>query len=129
MIVEKNRYLIKAKILIGNFLGAAPDEAFVELREPNTLELYELREKWAQAAGDQQKTLMALIDILPALVVSHNLFADEKTLCSKERAAEIILDKINLFEYVVAEYYDKVLFLIMPAKTEQGKADGEEKTG
>ncbi len=68
MIVEKNRYLIKTKIFIGNFYDAPVEDVFVEVREPNTRELYAMQEKSAGLTdpGERQKAFMlGMIDLLP----------------------------------------------------------------
>lgn len=132
MIIEKNRYLIKAKIFIGNFFASAIDDVFIELREPTTRELYEMQEKSAgltDKVAKQKAFMMAMIDLLPSVIVTHNIFASESVMYKNDEVVELVLAKIDLFQYVVTEYYDKVLSFIMPSTVEmETKATEEVKT-
>ena len=132
MIVEKNRYLIKTKIFIGNFYDAPVEDVFVEVREPNTRELYAMQEKSAGLTdpGERQKAFMlGMIDLLPLVIVTHNLYASEGVPYKNDEVVELILAKIDLFQYVVTEYYSKVLSFIMPStESQEPKATEEAKT-
>jgi len=132
MIVEKNRYLIKAKICIGNFYDAPVEDVFVELREPDTRELYAMQKKISGIAdpGERQRAFMlGMIDLLPLVIVTHNLYASEGIPYKNDDVVELILAKIDLFQYVVTEYYSKVLSFIMPStESREPKATEEAKT-
>ena len=134
MVIEKNRYLVKEKIEIGQFFGSKPEDVFITLREPSTTEVYDLQNKWREANGDKTKVMEALIDILPDIIVDHNMFRDEKSKYTNTEVKEIVLSQINLFSFVIGHYCDKVLFIIMPHQTEaagetKDEASGEKKTG
>ncbi|MCD1654717.1 hypothetical protein K7J14_08360 [Treponema zuelzerae] len=128
MIIEKNRYLIRTKILIGNFLGGSPEDCFVELREPSTTELYDLKEKWRVTRGSASQSMYALVDLLPNLIVEHNGYKSENEKYSSQEMVETILSKIEMFEHVVMQYYEKVLFIIMPEMKEEESSDRGKKT-
>lgn len=132
MVIEKNRYLIKEKIEIGQFFGSKNEDVFITLREPSTTEVYELQDKWRGASGDKTKIMVALIDMLPDIIVDHNLYRDEKTKYGNTEVKDIILSQLNLFSFVIDAYCDKVLFIIMPHQTEDAgkkdQTDGEKKT-
>lgn len=129
MIIEKNRYLIRTKILIGNYFGGSAEDCFIELREPSTKELYELKGRWKEADKDYEKIMFALVDLLPSLIVDHNAYLNDKDKYSTQELVELVLSKLDMFYYVVSEYYDKVLFIIMPElKTGEENSGTETKT-
>lgn len=127
MVVERNRFLIKTRIVIGSFFGVAPDEVFIEMREPNMTELAELQERWAECTGKKGAAVLVLSSYLPAFIFEHNIFGEDGKKYTSSQVAEIICDRSLLYKHVLAEYYEKVLFTIMPQPTQKGPS-GEDQS-
>jgi hypothetical protein len=125
MIVEKNRFLIKTKVFIGDFLGGKKEDAFIELREPNMTETFKLNETMKEKGFSE-----AFMELLPSMIVSHNLNESETVLCKTDEVVNIVCSKTQLFGYLATEYYEKIIVFISPSTQEvqEPKAAQEEKT-
>jgi len=158
MELEKNRYLLKIKIEIGDFLGGEKAAAFVVLRETNKKETLELQEKWsdinceyielledekakAEAKGrtiskekengisfkKQNRILEVLCDLIPSMIIEHNFVNEDAKPATPGEVAELLNNKEDLSNYVVNEYYEKILVFTMPStgKTETKAEDAK----
>lgn len=118
--VRKNAYdnaIQKVKITIGTLLGLEKDdEAYVVLKELPTMEMMKLTE--AESAG--QKELMEFFkEVLPNIIVSHNLEETEGVLMSNKAVTELIFEKLDLTGKVVGDYSSAAFF------TQGSKAPGK----
>jgi hypothetical protein len=69
-------------------------------------------------SGDNVAIIEAFLEMLPSVIVSHNLMRDNDTALSKPELVEVIEQKLELFMHMLVEYKAKVLFT-------QGKKSGE----
>lgn len=127
MVVEKNRFLIKTRVEIGGFFEAKPEEVFIDMREPNMTELAQLQEGWAECAGKKGKAILVLSSYLSSFIFDHNIFHDDGKKYTSEEVTELICDRTKLYKHVLAQYYEKVLFTIMPQTTQEGQS-GEDQS-
>lgn len=120
MIVVKDRekYLITCKILLGDFFGVSPEEAFVELRETDARTAKRLSDasKKSKTEGDEEKIIDVFLAELPGLVVAHSFYKENpeagkpEVFMSSKEVIDLVADRIAPLERVVSEYSEKVLF-------------------
>jgi len=113
MYVKKNDYdkaLRKVKIEFGTLVGLDTDaEAFLELKELDTLTTLKLR----SLADKQDEVIAYFKDILPNIIVDHNLYETEDKKMSNKEIANFIFEKIELSTKVMTEY-TKAIFRVKP---------------
>ena len=89
------------KICFGTQLGQDKDEdAYVVLVEPNV----RLAGKLKRLGEDD--ALESFVDMLPGLIVEHNLYEDDENLMSNGDVAELIGGKISLALSVLKGFTD-----------------------
>ena len=113
MYVKKNDYdkaLRKVRIEFGTLIGLDTDaEAFLELKELDTLTTLKLR----SLADKQDEVIAYFKEILPNIIVDHNLYETEDKKMSNKEIANFIFEKIELSTKVMTEY-TKAIFRIKP---------------
>ena len=113
MYVKKNNYdkaLRKVKIEFGTLVGLDTDaEAFLELKELDTLTTLKLR----SLADKQDEVIVYFKEILPNIIVDHNLYETEDKKMSNKDIANFIFEKIELSTKVMTEY-TKAIFRVKP---------------
>lgn len=105
MVIKKG-YLFTARINLGIELGGEKeDDAFIELREPNTIELMEIQDAYQKGNTEIVKHFLLA---LPAMVVDHNLFSEQEKL-SSAAAVNAIFDKPAAALKLIGEFAEKVV--------------------
>ena len=111
MFIKSKNFIAKFRIDLGEELGAEKaEDAYVVLRECNTLELMDL-----QSAESVPKKLLEMI---PALMIEHNFFESETAQMKAEDVAATICAKPVAAMKVLREYLEKVTSPFQ-SKTEQ----------
>lgn len=107
----------KVRVDFGTLVGQENDEdAYVVLKELPTLETMQLNE--AHARGDV--ALMEFFhEVLPHIIVEHNLYETEKEKMSTKAVTDFIFEKLELTSKVVSEYAGAAFF------THLKKAEGK----
>ena len=118
MYIKKNDYdkaLRKVRIEFGTLIGLDTDaEAFLELKELDTLTTLKLR-----ALADKQDEVVAYFkEVLPSIIVDHNLYETEDKKMSNKEIANFIYEKLELSTKIMTEY-TKAIFRIN-SNTEDG---------
>ena len=85
-----------------------PDaEAFLELKELDTLTTLKLR-----ALADKQDEVVAYFkEVLPSIIVDHNLYETEDKKMSNKEIANFIYEKLELSTKIMTEY-TKAIFRV-----------------
>jgi hypothetical protein len=114
IVVKENDYLVKHRAEVGQFFGQAPADAYIELREPSTFDASRLQivSKQAQDEGGEGPIITFMAELLPRIIVDHSLYKTETKKLEKEEVAKLILDKTELFAFIVDEYSRNVLFTL-----------------
>lgn len=103
--VRKKAYdnaIQKVKVEFGTIIGQEKDEdAYVVLKELPTLEMMQLKE--AHEKG-QKELLEFFKDVLPKIIVEHNLYETETQKMTGDDVAAFIYEKIDLTGKVIGEY-------------------------
>lgn len=111
MYIKKNDYdkaLRKVKIEFGTLVGLDTDaEAFLELKELDTLTTLKLR----SLADKQDEVIAYFKEILPSIIVDHNLYETEDKKMSNKDVASFIFEKLELSTKVMTEY-TKAIFRV-----------------
>lgn len=102
---NKSNYIVKVRIDLGDLLGCEnPEDAFIELRELDTKGLMKLR----TASTEGEEALMDFFkEILPEIIVKHNLYEDEDKLMSNEDIAELVFSTMGITSRVMETYSNK----------------------
>jgi hypothetical protein len=110
MVIVNDNYLIKAKVLLGQFFDVPEEDVFIELREPTSKALFKMEE--AFKSKDSMTILTVFIDLLPSLITAHNLMRSETEKQSNAEVAAIVENKMDIFMHVLNKYKDDVLFTL-----------------
>jgi len=114
MIVKKDGWLVQTKVLFGDLLGAASDEAWATFREPSGTELAEFQAASPGSGASDGKmaaaSMTVFADLMPALIVDHNFYETETMKFSAEELALFINSKPELFMRALGQYSAEVLF-------------------
>ena len=95
--------LRKVKIEFGKLLGLDKnDEAYVELKELDTMTTLKLKD--VSQGGDQNQVMEFFRDILPKIIVKHNLYENETKLMTPEAVTNLIYEKLDLTSKVMGDY-------------------------
>lgn len=126
VIVKDESYLIKTRVAVGKFFGREADEAFIEIREPDGRDL--MRVKTAFSDGDAA-LMGAFLDILPRIIVEHNLYKTEEALHSNAEVAAIVNNKAALCLDLFGKFAEQMVFTLAPPSAErsaglQGSSSG-----
>jgi len=104
----------KVRVNFGKLIGQEKDEdAYVVLKELPTLEMMELKD--AHEKG-QTELLKFFKDVLPKIIVEHNLYETETQKMSPSDVASFIYEKIDLTGKVIGEYASASFFTQTNAK-------------
>ena len=121
MYIKNKNYdnsLRRVKIEFGTIIGLEEDkEAYVTLRELDTMTT--LRLKDVSQSGNQNDLMMFFKDILPRIIVTHNLYETETKIMSNEEVTNFIYEKLELTSKVMGEY-TKAMF-----RTDKGGTDAD----
>lgn len=95
--------LRKVKIEFGILLGLEKDEeAYVTLRELDTMTI--LKFKDVSQTGNQNDVMEFFKEVLPTIIVAHNLYENETKLMSNQAVTDLIYEKLELTSKVMGEY-------------------------
>jgi len=111
VVVKDKSYLITTRIEVGHHFNRERGEAYIVLREPNNSDLFRLK----AAAKDEAAMLAAFSDILPRVLVEHNLYKPAEpaeVLLSPEEVRDLIVDRLGIYVEVVAKYCEEVVFTL-----------------
>lgn len=102
MFVKKNAsYLKVVKIDISEPLGCNEGEAYISLRELDTKETLNLRKNYEEGT---EALLVFFHELLPAIIVNHNLYEDENTPMKNEAIADLVYSKMELTNLVIEKF-------------------------
>ena len=99
-------YLFSKKIGVGQFFGAEKDAACIELKETSMA----VSAKIYQASGDAEKLATAFNEILPSIIVDHDLWKDEAHKYTAEEVAKMVAGRAELCAYLRGRWFKEVLF-------------------
>lgn len=106
MYIKNKNYdnsLRRVKIEFGTIIGLEEDkEAYVTLKELDTMTT--LRLKDVSQAGNQNDLMMFFKDILPKIIVTHNLYETENKMMSNEEVTNFIYEKLELTSKIMGDY-------------------------
>lgn len=113
MYIKSQNYekaLRRVKIEFGTLIGLNEDrEAYVTLKELNTMETLQLKD--VSTSGNQNEMMAYFKEILPKIIVAHNLYESENKLMDNNAVADFIFEKLDLTSKVMAEY-TKAMFRV-----------------
>ena len=116
--------LRKVKIEFGTLIGLEEDqEAYVTLKELSTMETLNLKE--VSQTGDQTSMMAYFKQVLPKIIVAHNLYETENTIMTPEAVADFIFEKLELTSKVMAEY-TKAMFRVNKSADNGNKGDKQD---
>lgn len=127
MFIRKNNYensLRRVKVEFGTLIGLEEDkEAYVTLKELDTMTTLKLKD--VSQKGDQNEVMEFFKDILPRIIVVHNLYETETKMMSNEDVANFIYEKLDLTSKVISEY-TKNMFRTKSDGTEANTLSGKD---
>ena len=105
---QLNNCIQKVRINIGKLVGLESDEeCYLILKELPTLEVLKLKEA-------HDKGLQAIMEffkeIIPLILVEHNLYETEQQKMSNKDVADFIFEKSELTNKVISEYSNASFF-------------------
>ena len=107
----------KIRINIGTNVGLEKDdECFIVLKELPTLEVLKLKKAHDEGI---EAVMQYFKDILPLILVDHNLYETEQQKMTNEAVADLIYDKNDLTYKVITEYSNSTFF------TRQSQKEGK----
>lgn len=113
MYIKKQNYdnaLKKVKVEFGTIIGLDTDaEAFVILKEMDTLTTLKLR----SLSDNSDEIISFFKDILPTIIVDHNLYESEDKKMSAKEVASFIFEKLELSTKVMSDY-TSAIFRVKP---------------
>lgn len=113
MYIKKNDYdkaLKKVKIEFGTLIGLDTDaEAFVILKEMDTLSTLKMR----ALAEKEDEVIVYFKELLPNILVDHNLYETEDKKMSPKDVANFIFEKLEVSSKIIGDYTSSV-FRIKP---------------
>lgn len=119
MYIKSKNYdgsLRRVKIEFGTLIGLEEDkEAYVTLRELDTMTTLKLKD--VSQSGSQNDMMTFFKEILPRIIITHNLYETENKIMSNEAVADFIFEKLDLTSKVMGEY-TKSMFRVKPEGTE-----------
>ncbi len=117
---DYEKFLIKVRVNIGKELGLENEnEAFIELKEIPTLETMNLKEMTSKS---EKELIQYFKNMLPMIIVDHNLYVSENIKMSNEEVVEIVFEKNTLATKVIGDYLQNAFFTSAPKKGEKSKA-------
>ena len=114
IVKDKRDYLIKTKVLVGQFFGQQPDDGFIELVEMDTLDSSRMTKvsKAVKESGDNSDLMALFRELLPKVIVEHSLYKSDTEKYSSDEVAGIIFSKVDLSIHVIEQYSRDVLFTL-----------------
>ena len=98
-----NNSLRKVKIEFGTLLGLEKDEeAYVTLKELDTMTTLKLKD--VSQTGNQNDIMEFFKEVLPKIIVAHNLYENETKLMNYKEVVDLIYEKLELTSKVMSEY-------------------------
>ena len=98
----------KVRINIGTLVGLEKDdECYVTLKELPTLEILKLKEAHNDGLGAVMKYFK---DVIPYILVDHNLYETEQQKMKNEDVADLIFAKNELTNKIISEYTSASFF-------------------
>lgn len=98
-----NNSLRKVKIEFGKILGLEKDEeAYVTLKELDTMTTLQLKD--VSQKGNQNEIMVFFKEVLPRIIVTHNLYESETKLMTKEDVVNFIYEKLDLTSKIIGGY-------------------------
>lgn len=98
----------KVRIEFGTLIGEKADaDAYIVLKELPTLEMMELNK--AQEKG-QEDLMLFFHNVLPKIIVEHNLYETATTLMTNEAVVDFIFEKMDVTSKVISEYANAAFF-------------------
>lgn len=111
-VIPKKDFLISARISLAEQLGAPEGTCYIELREPSTYAFTRLQAVLAKE--DTEENVRAFAELLPAVILDHDLYAEpdggDARKLTAEEVVQKLLERSDLMFFVIAEYTSKVLF-------------------
>ena len=103
MFIKSKNFIAKFRIDLGEELGAEKaEDAYVVLRECDTLELMELQ------GQDLKQIVKILKTLLPSLIVEHNIYNTETEQMNSDDVTQLVYSKFKATTKVVREYVEKM---------------------
>lgn len=110
--------LRRVKIEFGKLVGLEEDkEAYVTLRELDTMTTLQLKD--VSQRDSQNDLMMFFRDILPRIIITHNLYETENKIMTNEAVANFIFEKLELTSKVMSEYTNAMF------RTQSAGAEGD----
>lgn len=110
-----NNSLRKVKIEFGTLLGLEKDEeAYVTLKELDTMTTLKLKD--VSQAGNQNDVMEFFKEVLPKIIVTHNLYENETKLMNYKEVVDFIYEKLDLTSKVIGDYTSAMFRPIGKAK-------------
>lgn len=107
----------KVKIEIGTLVGLESDEeAFLTLREMSTFNTMKLRDS---AKADKDSVINFFYEVMPEIIVDHNLYITEQKKMTNEEVRDFIFEKIELSTLILQKYSAASFFI--PRKKSEDK--------
>jgi len=105
---NQGKYIQEMKLEIGNLLGEEKnDEVYVVLREPKT----EWMLKFTKCGEDDTTEQIAVFkELLPKIILKHNLTEDGEKLLSVDEVTEVLFDSLETTQYIMQEYFSAPFF-------------------
>lgn len=95
--------LRKVKIEFGTLLGLEKDEeAYVTLRELDTMTTLKLKD--VSQTGNQNDVMEFFKEVLPRIIVTHNLYETETKIMTNQAVTDFIYEKLEVTSKVIGEY-------------------------
>lgn len=95
--------LRKVKIEFGTLLGLEKDdEAYVTLKELDTMTTLKLKD--VSQTGTQNEVMEFFKEVLPKIIVTHNLYETETKLMTNQAVADFIYEKLDLTSKIIGGY-------------------------
>ena len=108
----------RVRINIGKLVGLEQDdECYIILKELPTLEILKLKEAHNEGLGAVMKYFK---DVIPYILVDHNLYETEQQKMKNEDVADLIFQKNELTNKVISEYTASAFFT--PASKKEDKS-------
>ncbi|AFG37629.1 hypothetical protein [Spirochaeta africana] len=116
---DKKDYLVKTTVELGELYGCErPQDITITLKEPGGLDFIELQEGIDPESPNYQAMTKKVIELLPSVIVSHNLHKDADTPLTNAEVVNFIVERAETMTRVINQYTQEVLFL--SAKRKQG---------
>ena len=114
--------LRKVKIEFGTLLGLEKDEeAYVTLRELDTMTTLKLKD--VSQTGNQNDVMEFFKEVLPRIIVTHNLYETETKIMTNQAVTDFIYEKLEVTSKVIGEYTSSMF------RSDRNTKDGDTQSG